>query len=114
MQCILYTIYFWKVFHMHYNLICILYALLCEKKFYSCKKWVLHHSSADVLLMMNTKICVIPQELRSLKLSSIVRQYSSGHAKSVYDALQERDCCFMRLHHRHWFYPLGECVDSNE
>jgi hypothetical protein len=27
---------------MHYNLICILYALLCGQKFYSCKKWVLH------------------------------------------------------------------------
>jgi hypothetical protein len=23
MQCILYKIYFWKVFHMNYNLICI-------------------------------------------------------------------------------------------
>jgi hypothetical protein len=23
MQCILYKIYFWKVFHMYYNLICI-------------------------------------------------------------------------------------------
>jgi hypothetical protein len=41
MQCILYKIYFWKVFHMYYNLICILYALLCGHKFYSCKKWVL-------------------------------------------------------------------------
>jgi hypothetical protein len=27
---------------MYYNLICILYALLCGQKFYSCKKWVLH------------------------------------------------------------------------
>jgi hypothetical protein len=34
MQCILYKIYFWKVFHMYYKLICILYALLCgQKKF---------------------------------------------------------------------------------
>jgi hypothetical protein len=29
MQCILYKIYFWKIFHMYYKLICILYALLC-------------------------------------------------------------------------------------
>jgi hypothetical protein len=29
MQCILHMIYFWKVFHMYYKLICILYALLC-------------------------------------------------------------------------------------
>jgi hypothetical protein len=33
MQCILYKIYFWKVFHMHYKLICILYALLCGQNF---------------------------------------------------------------------------------
>jgi hypothetical protein len=37
MQCILYKIYFWKVFHMYYNLIC---TPICTK-FYSCKKWVL-------------------------------------------------------------------------
>jgi hypothetical protein len=34
--------YFWKVFHMHTNLICNLYAHLCWQKNYSCKKWVLH------------------------------------------------------------------------
>jgi hypothetical protein len=34
MQCILYKIYFWKVFHMYYNLICIfLYALLFAQNF---------------------------------------------------------------------------------
>jgi hypothetical protein len=33
MQCILYQIYFWKVFHMYYKLICILYALLCGQNF---------------------------------------------------------------------------------
>jgi hypothetical protein len=32
---------------MYYQLICILYALLCEQKFYSCKKWVLHIRSAS-------------------------------------------------------------------
>jgi hypothetical protein len=37
MQCILYKIYFWKVFHMYYNLICT----PMWTKFYSCKKWVL-------------------------------------------------------------------------
>jgi hypothetical protein len=42
MQCILYKIYFWKVFHMNYNLICIfLHALIFAQNFYSCKKWVL-------------------------------------------------------------------------
>jgi hypothetical protein len=33
MQCILYKIYFWKVFHMYYKLICVLYALLCGQNF---------------------------------------------------------------------------------
>jgi hypothetical protein len=33
MQCILYKIYFWNVFHMYYKLICILYALLCGQNF---------------------------------------------------------------------------------
>jgi spore coat polysaccharide biosynthesis predicted glycosyltransferase SpsG len=33
MQCILYKIYFWKVIHMYYKLICILYALLCGQNF---------------------------------------------------------------------------------
>jgi hypothetical protein len=37
MQCILYKIYFWKVFHKYYNLICT----PMWTKFYSCKKWVL-------------------------------------------------------------------------
>jgi hypothetical protein len=42
MQCILYKIYFWKVFHMYYNLICIFIRTPICTKFYSCKKWVLH------------------------------------------------------------------------
>jgi hypothetical protein len=33
MQCILYKIYFWKVFHMYYKLICVLYALLYGQNF---------------------------------------------------------------------------------
>jgi hypothetical protein len=33
MQCIIYKIYFLKVFHMYYKLICILYALLCGQNF---------------------------------------------------------------------------------
>jgi hypothetical protein len=41
MQSILYKIYFWKVFHMYYKLICILYALLCGQNFILAKMWVL-------------------------------------------------------------------------
>jgi hypothetical protein len=33
MECILYKIYFWKVFHMYYKLICLFYALLCGQNF---------------------------------------------------------------------------------
>jgi hypothetical protein len=33
MQCNLYQIHFWKVFHMYNKLICILYALLCGQNF---------------------------------------------------------------------------------
>jgi hypothetical protein len=32
-QCIIYKIYFWKVFHMYGKLICNLYALLCCQNF---------------------------------------------------------------------------------
>jgi hypothetical protein len=42
MQCILYKIYFWKVFHMYYNLICIFICTpIWTKNNYPCKKWVL-------------------------------------------------------------------------
>jgi hypothetical protein len=33
MQCILYKIYFWKVFHMYCKLICILYTVVCGQNF---------------------------------------------------------------------------------
>jgi hypothetical protein len=56
MQCILYKIYFWEVFHMYYNLICILYALLCGQKFYSCKKWVLYHRSLRLLSELERRL----------------------------------------------------------
>jgi hypothetical protein len=42
MQCILYKIYFYNVFHMYYNLICIFICTPICTKSYSCKKWVLH------------------------------------------------------------------------
>jgi hypothetical protein len=44
MQCVLYKIYFWKVFHMYYNLICIFICTpMWTKKNYSCRKWVLQN-----------------------------------------------------------------------
>jgi hypothetical protein len=47
MQCILYKIYFWKVFHLYYNLICILYALLCGQNFILVKSGCYKKSYAD-------------------------------------------------------------------
>jgi hypothetical protein len=68
-----------------------------------------------VLLMMDTKIRATSYTLHSFELSSIVCQDSSGHAESVYDALQELDHCYLRyVHHWHSFHPLGECVDYDE
>jgi hypothetical protein len=51
MQCILYKIYFWKVFCMYYNLICIFICTpMWTKNFILVKKWVLHaHSGGGVL-----------------------------------------------------------------
>jgi hypothetical protein len=40
---------------MYYNLICILYALLCGQKFYFCKKWVLqiYYVSFNMMVLNN-------------------------------------------------------------
>jgi hypothetical protein len=65
--------------------------------------------------MVDTKIHAASYKLRSFKLCPIIYQDSSGHAKSVYDALHELDHCFLRyVHHWHDFHPLGEHVDSDE
>jgi hypothetical protein len=45
MQCILYKIYFWNVFHMYNNLICIFICTPICTKSYSCKKWMLQSHS---------------------------------------------------------------------
>jgi hypothetical protein len=66
MQCILYKIYFWKVFHMNYNLICIfICSPICTNFFYSCKKWVLHIPSIYSLLS-NASSLVTYQAFKSL------------------------------------------------
>jgi hypothetical protein len=71
MQCILYKIYFWKVFHMHYNLICILYALLCGQKFYSYKKWLLQYLSVVIHHHMGVTMELSTPMLRCGKVVSI-------------------------------------------
>jgi hypothetical protein len=50
MQCVLYKIYFWKVFHMYYNLICIFICTPICMKFYSCQKWVLQKVLKHLIL----------------------------------------------------------------
>jgi hypothetical protein len=47
MQCILYKIYFWKVFHMYYNWICILYVLLLAQNFILVKSGCYNVHGAD-------------------------------------------------------------------
>jgi hypothetical protein len=53
MQCILYKIYFWKVFHMYYKLICILYALLCGQNF------ILVKSGCYTLLLLSKAFDIV-------------------------------------------------------
>jgi hypothetical protein len=65
--------------------------------------------------MVDTKICATSYKLRSFELGFIVYHDSSRHAESIYDALHELDCYFLRyIHHWHNFYPLGEHVDCDE
>jgi hypothetical protein len=48
-------------------------------------------------------------------LCIIVCQNSSGHAESVYDALQELDRYLLGyIYYWHGFHPLGERVNSDE
>jgi hypothetical protein len=56
MQCILYKIYFLKVFHMYYNLICIFICTPICTKFYSCEKWVLQNSPVELGRTLSRKV----------------------------------------------------------
>jgi hypothetical protein len=44
-------IFFWKVFHKYYNLICIFICTPICTKLYSCKKWVLQPPSSYPILV---------------------------------------------------------------
>jgi hypothetical protein len=67
MQCILYKIYFWKVFHKYYNLICIFICTPICTKFYSCKKWVLQASCCS---NPHSKLSELLSTLKNGKLRS--------------------------------------------
>jgi hypothetical protein len=48
--------YFWNVFRMYYNLICIFICTpICTKKFYSCKNWVLQFPSSGLSAHATTR-----------------------------------------------------------
>jgi hypothetical protein len=83
MQCILYKIYFWKVFHMYYNLICILYALLCGQNFilvksgcYTTAPWPVSPQLLGSLelptLSQKVPLLVIPLAVRRARTPGVV------------------------------------------
>jgi hypothetical protein len=51
MQCILYKIYFWMIFHIYYKLICILYAVLCGQNFILVKSGCYNTCVQDVQII---------------------------------------------------------------
>jgi hypothetical protein len=73
MQCILYKIYFWKVFHMYYNLICIFICTPICTKFYSRKKWVLHHLGTGNARSCRPYFLPVQKTLTERFLKAIVR-----------------------------------------
>jgi hypothetical protein len=59
MQCILYQIYFWKVFHMYYKLICILYTLLCGQNFILVKSGCYTYNMVELnIILLYIQSCV--------------------------------------------------------
>jgi hypothetical protein len=65
--------------------------------------------------MLNAKLHATSSKLCPFELFSIIYQNSSGHAESVYDALQELDCCILGyIYCWHDFHPFSERVDSDE
>jgi hypothetical protein len=65
--------------------------------------------------MLNAKLHTTSSKLCPFELCSIIYQNSSGHAESVYDALQKLDCCILGyIYYWHGFHPFSECVDFDE
>jgi hypothetical protein len=62
----------------------------------------------DVKIRTSNKLC-------SFELRPVIYQDSSGHTESVYDALQELDCCLLDyIYCWHGFHPFSERVNSDE
>jgi hypothetical protein len=60
MQCIIYKIYFWKVFHICYNLICIFICTpICTKKLFLQKVGVTPMHADDWLKTTEKKLQVV-------------------------------------------------------
>jgi hypothetical protein len=65
--------------------------------------------------MLDAEIRTISDKLCSFELHTIVFHNPSGHAESVYDALQELDRGLLGyIHCWHGFHPLGERVNFDE
>jgi hypothetical protein len=65
--------------------------------------------------MLDAKIRTTPNKLCSFEMCSVICQNSFGHTKSVYDALQELDCCLLGyIYYWHDFHRFSECVNFDE
>jgi hypothetical protein len=67
MQCILYKIYFWKVFHMYYNLIC---TPMWTKNFILVKSGCYTRDDLDVVGEGFTVTCSDEEALKLVKGSA--------------------------------------------
>jgi hypothetical protein len=65
--------------------------------------------------MLNAKIHTTSVKFGSFELCSVIYQNSFGHAKSVYDALQELDCHLLGyIYCWHGFHLFSECVNHEK
>jgi hypothetical protein len=65
--------------------------------------------------MLNVKIRTTSGKLCSFELCSIICHNSSRHTESVYDVLQELDCCLLGyIYYWHNFHPFSESVNFDE
>jgi hypothetical protein len=65
--------------------------------------------------MLDAKIRTTSDKLYSFELCSVICQNSSVHVESVYNALQELDCCLLGyIYYWHDFHPFSKRVNSDE
>jgi hypothetical protein len=65
--------------------------------------------------MLDAEIRTTSDKLCSFELCTIVYQNPSGHVESVYDTLQELNCCLLGyIYYWHGFHSLIERVNPDE